>query len=267
MQPALPRRRPARPVPEAPIEALVADAERLAKGWLIAVIEQRPLAEAGGLASREWATEAPRVCAAAVRALASDRELAELVPPAGLGGSLDALRAVLWSALRSAWPGCEPDQVWDLGERLAAVIESLADARAPWPHALEEAVAAEQGLALVLAELVDYDRLLATESPEDCAKVVSRFRDAVRAGIGDAGGTVADGEARVWAIAPRADRERGLALGAAVADAVRAAPPWRGAPMLAAVGIAVLGDDGRDARSLIEAAEEQMFASAAGGSR
>ena len=78
MQPGAPRRRPARPVPEAPIEALATDAERLAKGWLLAVIEREPLSEAAGILAGEWAAEGPRVCEAVVRALGSDEALERL---------------------------------------------------------------------------------------------------------------------------------------------------------------------------------------------
>ena len=41
--------------------------------------------------------------------------------------------------------------------------------------------------------------------------------------------------------------------------------PWRGAPLAVSVGVAVLGEDGRDSASLIEAAEEARFAAAASG--
>jgi hypothetical protein len=259
-----PRRRPGRPVPEAPLETLAGDAERLAKGWLVAMIEERPLSEVPGILRGEWGTDAPRLCAAAVRALASDEALARLDPA---DGSLDALRAVLWSALRAAWPDAAADQVWDLGERLALVIETLRRAGRGWPRALEEGIARARGaegtLAVVLAELVDYDRMLAVESPEDCATVVSRFREAVRGAMAGTGRAVDDGDARAWAIAPDAGRPEAVALGARIAEAVREAPSWRGAPLVAAVGVAMLGEDGEDAESLINAAEEAMFRSAA----
>ena len=66
-------------------------------------------------------------------------------------------------------------------------------------------------------------------------------------------------------IAPGADRERALALDSRIGSAVRAAPPWRGAPLAGAVGVALLGEDGEDGGSLIAAAEESMFAAAAAG--
>src|SRR5436305_4844384 len=98
------------------------------------------------------------------RALGSDEELARLAPAKG---PLGPLRAVLWSALRAAWTDAGADQVWDLGERLAVVLETLRSASSgpEWPGALDDAVAgaraAGEELSVVLAELVDYDRLLA----------------------------------------------------------------------------------------------------------
>lgn len=273
MKPGVPRRRPARPVPEAPIEALAGGAEELAKAWLLAMIEPEPLSVVPQIAARDWAAEGPRACAAAVRALGSDEELERLgrtVLPLAQGRALDPLRAVLWSALRSAWPDCEPDQVWDLGERLALVIESLRGAATgAWPGELEQAVATAhggaEGLAVVLAELVDADRLLAVEDARDCAAVLARFRAAVRQAAGPDRPVVDDGEARAWAIVPAGDRAAALALGTRVAEALAAAPPWRGAPLRAAVGVAVLGEDGEDAAALIEVADEAMLAAAAGG--
>jgi GGDEF domain-containing protein len=270
MKPGAPRRRPARPVPEGPIEALAADAERLAKGWLVAVIEQQPLSEAAAIPSRKWASQGPRVCAAAVRALGSDRELARLgserLEPVG---SVDALRAVLWSALRSAWPDCEPDQVWDLGERLALVLATLSEPAAAWPDSLEATIAQARSegarLALLLAEPVDADRVLAVESAADSATVLATFREAVRHAAGPERQVLDDGDARAWVIALGADREQAVELGSQLAAAVRDAAPWRGAPLGASVGVAVLGADGDDAGTLIEAAEQAMFAAAAAG--
>ena len=269
MKPGAPRRRPARPVPEAPIDALAADAERLVKGWLVAVIQEEPLSEASAILSGRWATDASRVCAGTVRALGSDDELARLGSvPGELAGRLDALRATLWSALRSAWPDAEPDQVWDLGERLALVMESLREAAPAWPGAPDDAIAqarrAGKSLALLLAELVDADRMLAVEEADECEALLAAFRAAVRNAAGPRA-VVDDGEARAWVIAPGADRDRALALGAEIVDAVRDARRWRGAPLAASVGVAVLGEDGDDARALIEAAEQAMFAAAASG--
>jgi GGDEF domain-containing protein len=273
MQPGAPRRRPARPVPEAPIEALAADAERLAKGWLLAVIEREPLSEAAGILAGEWAAEGPRVCEAVVRALGSDQELERLPSPRfAAPRALDPLRAVVWSALRASWAEAEPDQVWDLGERLAVVIQALAGPRAAgpiWPGALAQAIARalaeDEPLALVLVELVDADRMLAVEDAGECAAVLARFGEAVRGAVGPELTVVDRGEGRAWVIAPGADRERASALASELAAAVREAANWRGAPLAASVGVAVLGEDGDDAGVLIADAEEGMFAAAAAG--
>jgi GGDEF domain-containing protein len=278
MQSGVPRRRPARPVPEAPIEALAARAEELAKAWLVAVIECEPLSSAPGILAGEWASDGPRTCAAVVRALGSDEELGRIRTGVGRFGrsrDLDPLRAVVWSALRSAWPEGAPDQIWDLGERLAVVIEALrhpvqeGPQQGSWPRPLEEAVARvrEDGasLSLLLAELADADRVLAVEPAEECAAVLARFRAAVHRSARAAGEVVDDGEARVWVIAPGAGTEEAGALASGIAAGVRNAPHWRGAPLTATLGVAVLGQDGEDAKGLIDAAEEAMFSAAAGG--
>ncbi len=272
MQPAPPRRRPARPLPEAPVEALAADAERLAKGWLVAVIEQQPLSSAPAILAGEWVQDGPRLCEAVLRSIGADEPLGGLrgtaprfAPPA----ALDALRAVVWSALRAAWPEAGPDEVWDLGERLAVVIDALRVAPPQWPQALDEAVAAarpaDQPLAVALAELVDADRILAVEAADECAAVLAAFGAAVRGAAGPAATVVEAGEGRAWVIAPGTDRDGAEALGSGIAVAVRAARHWRGAPLTAGVGVAVLGEDGSDAQSLIEAAEQAVFAAAASG--
>jgi GGDEF domain-containing protein len=278
MQSGLPRRRPARPVPEAPIEALAARSEELAKAWLVAVIEQQPLPAVSEILAGEWACAGPPACAAVVRALGSDEELQRIgtgVDRFGRTRDLDALRAVIWSALRAAWPDSAPDQVWDLGERLALVIEALrSDAPAParerpWPGPLEAAVARARAhgtsLSLLLAELGDADRVLAVEPADEFAGVLARFREAIHHSVGAAGEVIDDHEARAWVIAPGAGSDQARALAASIAAAIRGGPRWRGAPLTAALGVAVLGQDGEDAAALIEAAEEAMFAAAAGG--
>ena len=76
-----------------------------------------------------------------------------------------------------------------------------------------------------------------------------------------------ESETRAWIIARDTGRAGGHALGERAESAVRAARPWRGAPMTVSVGLAVLGEDGRDSAALAGAAEEAKFAAAASGSR
>jgi hypothetical protein len=54
-------------------------------------------------------------------------------------------------------------------------------------------------------------------------------------------------------------------LAARVAEAVGSGAAWRGAPLIASVGMAVLHEDGLTADELIDVAEETRFAAAASG--
>jgi GGDEF domain-containing protein len=302
MHPATPRRRRARPVADAPVDALLERAEELAKGWLLELLEQRPLAGAPSILAAGLVSDGPAVCAALVRALADDRELerisrggeleelvartAELAgarTPEQAAAAIDALRAVAWSALLGELPDREGDQIADLAERLAlvseviraAVLRGQAGPGAPaarpsdWPDALEHAVARSRAegaaLAVLLVELEEAERILAVEPAEQAAAIFARFAAAVRAAsrVGDL--VVSEGASRAWVIAPGADRGTSAVLGSELAGAVAGAEPWRGAPLRASVGAAVLGEQADDAAGLIEAAEEARFAAAARG--
>jgi hypothetical protein len=88
----------ARPVADAPVDALAARAEELARRWAIALVAARALSQMAGVPLAELAREAPALCAQLVRALGSDAELARLLePPAAreAGGAVrvDALAA------------------------------------------------------------------------------------------------------------------------------------------------------------------------------
>jgi GGDEF domain-containing protein len=147
MQLGPPRRRHARPVGDAPIDPLLAATEDLAKGWLLALLEQVPLDDAPGILAADLARDGPRVCEAAVRALASDMDLRSLSSGGALEPlvsavgrmagahdalgtlrAIDALQAVIWSALREALPRPVGDQLAELAERLALVSECIRQA-------------------------------------------------------------------------------------------------------------------------------------------
>src|SRR4051794_4897777 len=68
----------ARPVADAPVAALVADAEDVAKAWLLELVAAGPLAGAAALPLDAFSREAPTLCAAVARALGDDVELARL---------------------------------------------------------------------------------------------------------------------------------------------------------------------------------------------
>lgn len=136
--------RPARPVADAPLAEL-ADADALAKGWLLTLVAAAPLARAATLPAAELARDAPPLCSAMVAALASDAALERLQPggdlgplaaragrlagaadPAGAAGALGALRAVLWNETIAVLRHPEPQLVADLAARLGLVCDTVA---------------------------------------------------------------------------------------------------------------------------------------------
>jgi GGDEF domain-containing protein len=144
VDPGTPRRRRARPVADAPVDELLARTEQLAKGWLLALLERVALDDAAAILASGLAADGPRICAAALRAIADDRDLRRLEPggvleslvsgAGGFGGesspaaalrAVEALHAVLWSALRSEMRDPDPDLVYDVAARLDAVCELI----------------------------------------------------------------------------------------------------------------------------------------------
>ncbi|MGZ4174545.1 MAG: diguanylate cyclase domain-containing protein [Solirubrobacteraceae bacterium] len=142
MKPGPPRRRRARPVADAPIEALLARGEDLAKGWLLAVLEDAPLEAAPEIMAGELPRVGPLLCAAVSRSLADERELerleegGDLEPLAARAGevvgarsvhdtvrAVEALQAVIWSALREELSYADSDLISELAERLALVTD------------------------------------------------------------------------------------------------------------------------------------------------
>jgi GGDEF domain-containing protein len=303
MQPGVPRGRRARPIADAPIDALLARAEDLAKGWLVALVERAPLESAARIPVAELARDGPGVCEELLRALVSDRDLARIEPGGtaeGLvaragelagaidaeatAGAVDALQGVLWRALRSELRDVDADVVADVSERLslaaavalgaalrrsAGEVHGAAPADAPWPSAIEDAVGRAEGsgrsLSLLLVELDEAERILAVEPPVEAGAVFGRFVRAVRSVMDPRAVIARETESRAWISVRDATRAEALALAERVAGAVQAEPPWRGARLTASVGVAVLGEDGRDAESLIAAAEEGRFAAAVSG--
>jgi len=121
-------------------------------------------------------------------------------------------------------------------------------------------------LSLLLTELEDASRVLAVETPDDATTTFGRFAQAVRGVARRQDILVCETEARAWVIARDTGRTGARTLASRIVGAVRDAGQWRGAPMAASVGVVVLGEDGRTAGELIEAAEEAWFAATAGGS-
>ena len=147
MPPMPPRRRRARPVADAPIDALLPRSEDLAKGWLLALLEQAPLDDAPAILSTDLTRDGPRVCDAVLRAIANDTDLRRLEPggaltplaarvgelagaasPAAVSRAVDALVGVIWAAVRDELRGADADLVAELTERLALIGELVRSA-------------------------------------------------------------------------------------------------------------------------------------------
>ena len=311
MQQGPPRRRRPRPLPDAPVQGLLERSKELAKGWLIALVEELPLEDAGRIQMAELASDAPALCEWIALALADDAALARLAPggpdegiaarvgrvagvtsPDAVSGVVEALRAVIWVELREAFADPSQEQLFELAERLAMAVELIRCAAlrvASPPQASEElpVVHTEEGaggvwlqllaasvaranregtgLALLLVELDDVDRLLAISSPEESAAGLAAFEAAVWATAGEHDGEVLSEEGRAWVIVPGLARTPARTLASRLGSAIGAADRWRGAPLKASVGIALLGKDGDDAQSLLAAAEEARFAAQASG--
>jgi GGDEF domain-containing protein len=142
MAPGPPRRRRARPVADAPIDVLLPRSEDLAKGWLLALLEQAPLDDAPAILATQLTRDGPRVCDAVLRAIADDADLRRLEPggvleplaarvgelagavsPAAVSRAVDALQGVVWSAVREELRAPDADLVGDLTERLGLIAE------------------------------------------------------------------------------------------------------------------------------------------------
>jgi GGDEF domain-containing protein len=123
---------------------LLLRSEELAKGWLLALVEDAPLEAAAAILAAEVARDGPRICDAVVRALTDDADLRRieregvLEPLASRAGevagadsaeaaihAVEALKDVVWSALRDELSRADADLLLDAAERLALVADLI----------------------------------------------------------------------------------------------------------------------------------------------
>jgi GGDEF domain-containing protein len=286
---------PPAPVADVPPAAL-ADGVAPAKGWLLALIAARDLQDAAAVPTAELARDAPKLCAAIMRAVGSDAAL-DLPPLAARAGAMAGagspatavaavglLRGALWESLRATMPPLDAATTAALAERLAWVCDRVAaatvsaprgadreqealrlrDVRADWHAAAARLLADGRGFALLVAEIDDAARLLAAD-PDGAAAAVARAQDAIQNELrpGDVLGRDEDG--RMWIVAAELGSSGGRALAERLADAVAAAATLRGAPLAISVGIAAAPADGTDADALAARADGALFAARAAG--
>jgi hypothetical protein len=142
----------ARPVADAPVQALLDRADELARRWASALVAARPLAEMTAVPLEDLAREAPELCARLARALGSDAELEQLLAPAvageragaAAGGpaalaawlapardassavrDIEVLRGVVWETALGELREPAVTQVAELSDRLAFVCAAL----------------------------------------------------------------------------------------------------------------------------------------------
>src|ERR1039457_5903228 len=91
--PHVPQAARAHAIADPPLDALIADADGLARRWAIALINLRPLERIGEIPLEAFALKAPPLCALVVRSLASDAELERMTGRSSAGGREDAAPA------------------------------------------------------------------------------------------------------------------------------------------------------------------------------
>jgi GGDEF domain-containing protein len=372
MERGVPRRRRPGPVVTEGVEALLLRGEQLAKGWLLALVEDAPLEAAAAIMAGDVARDGPRICTAVMRAIYDEADLRRIEAGgalerlvsragelAGVGSAeadahaVDTLRGVVWSALRVELARDDPEVLVDAGERLSLVAEVVrgavlrrrvegeavgdprrrvsplrvartdlpgartaeprhgrrasdhherrstdseagpgeggpdsgtdrrreapapSGARGPlvgdslWIGALRDEIAeaARSGspLSLLLVELDEAERMIAVEPRGEASATFGRFAQAVRTALRHGDVLACETETRAWIIARETGRAGAQALGSRIVTAVPTEHSWRGAPMTVSVGLAVLGEDGDNAATLIDAAEQMRFAAEASG--
>jgi len=343
---------------------LLLRSDELAKGWLLALVEDAPLDAAAAILAGDVARDGPRICDAVVRALGEDADLRRLEregvlePLASRAGELaaadspeagaqavDALTEVIWAALRDELSRADEDLLVDAAERLALVarlvraavlrrgaegsggqhaapVATLRVARpasqevgsapglvgsegtagatagaaagvmseeseatggderdieggeelepnALWVGALRDeivrAARARLPLSLLLVELEEAEKLLVVEPQAQATATFGRFAQAVRSSVRRRDVLACETDSRAWIIARDTGRAGAQALGLRIASSVPEEESWHGAPLTVSVGLAVLGEDGHNAASLIDAAEQTRFAAEASG--
>lgn len=137
---------------DAPVDALLARADDLARRWATALIAARPLDEMAGVPLEDLARQAPALCQQLSRALGSDAELEHLLAavvegdrgraaqgrPGALAAWLapvsdvswavrdvEALRSVIWESALGELREPTATQVAELSDRLASICAAL----------------------------------------------------------------------------------------------------------------------------------------------
>jgi GGDEF domain-containing protein len=162
-------------------------------------------------------------------------------------------------------PGAEPRVA-----RLTPVDDTepvATDDLGAWAEALGRGIEAGGTFSVLLLELERPELLATTEGEDEAAELVRRALAAARAALRPEDVSHEEEGGRLWVLAPATGRLSAGALAENAAVAVERAVTVRGAPLTAAVGLAVHPADGADAESLVGRAEERLFGARAAGER
>lgn len=242
MERGVPRRRRPRPVVTEGVEALLLRGDELAKGWLLALVEDAPLESAAAIMAGDVARDGPRI------------ELARTDPDllADAGERLSLVAGLVRAAVLRRHAESEPGGA--SRPRVPTLrVEIVRAARARLP------------LSLLLVELEEAERLLTAGPRGEASATFGRFAQAVRTALRHRDVLACETESRAWIIARDTGRAGAQALGSRIVSAVPSEESWLGGPLTVSVGLAVLREDGHNAAALIDAAEQMRFAAEASG--
>jgi GGDEF domain-containing protein len=119
-------------------------------------------------------------------------------------------------------------------------------------------------LAVVLVELDGIERLLLAQFDAEVDEAVERAELAIEGLLRPGDGARRESAGRLWVALPGTGPAGARALGLRMAAAVEH-ESHRGAPLAASIGIAVFPVDGTEARTLVDRAEETLYAARATG--
>jgi GGDEF domain-containing protein len=120
---------------------------------------------------------------------------------------------------------------------------------------------------LLLLDVDGTERLRLSEREETLHRIYEQIGQAVRAQVRRSDILAHERDGRTWVICSDSSRARGSQLAERLAEIVGSSATLRGAPLTVSIGMASYPADGRDADALTAAAEEDMYAVRAAGSR
>jgi len=119
--------------------------------------------------------------------------------------------------------------------------------------------------AVLLVEIVDFDRLAHAEPEAELTRLIDHVERAIGAELRPADLLTRETVGRYWLITPETDRLGARNLAERLAGTVRLSARHRGVPLELAIGIAVCPEDGRDASALAAHADVGVYAARAAG--